>query len=293
MKFSLNEAYKRIESDEYSIFHSSIYGKIQYKLEKKEGTPILFIHGITGGYDQGMISAKGLVPDNITLLSISRFGYLQSDLPDDSSPENQCKAFKSLLDELNIDDVVLIATSAGGTIALKFALMFPSICRGLILIGSGYPSLLKIKGPTGPPSFLLHDKIFEFLLNHMKYMMLNMFGISKKEYKTGLKEDKETVNQILNSLLPINPRKEGILNDTYVTNTDMIQNYNDYGLENIEAPILIFHGKNDPMAKYERMIEASKRFKNLKLVSYETGGHILFGHGKETKQHIKKFLNEL
>ena len=293
MKYSLKKEYEKIENDNYSIFNSPTYGKIQYKLEMGEGTFILVCHGISGGYDQGIISTNSLFKDNNNLLSISRFGYLQSDLPDNPNPKNQCLAYKSLLDYLNIDKVVLVGTSAGGTVALKFALMFPDMCKGIILIGSAYPSLEKNKGPNGPPSFIYNDKIFESLLNHMKYIVLTMFGISKKEYQNGTDEDKKNIDNLLNSTLPIKPRKEGALNDQDITNMDMIKNYNDYNIEKIKAPILILHAKNDSMAKYEKMTVASKRFQNARVIAYEKGGHVLFGHGKETRNHIKNFLEEI
>ena len=44
-----------------------------------------------------------------------------------------------LLDKLGIDKVYLLATSAGGSIAIRFALDYPERTRGLILYCSAMP----------------------------------------------------------------------------------------------------------------------------------------------------------
>jgi len=293
VKYSLKESYTRLNSDNYCILSTKEFGNIQYKDINTNGIPILIIHGITGGYDQGLITGKGVLPDNRRTISISRFGYLKSDMPADSSPKNQCMAFKYLLDTLKIDKVVLLAASAGGTIALKFALMYPDRVSGIILIGSGYPDTKKPKGPLGPPSFIYNDNLFEYMLNNMQGTMLGMFGISSNEYKNGSQNDKQGVDELFNSILPINPKKRGILNDENITNPDMIINYKDYPIEDIRAPVLILHAKNDPMAKYDTMIEASKRFSNVIIKEYELGGHILYGHNEETKESVENFLQKI
>jgi predicted alpha/beta-fold hydrolase len=93
-------------------------------------------------------------------------------------------------------------------------------------------------------------------------------------------------------LLPIKPRKPGIVLDQNYVNPYMNLHYDEYPLESIEAPVLILHAKNDPMAKYETMKQAAVRFQDATVVTYETGGHVLFGHDKENREYIREFLQE-
>lgn len=290
VKYSAKDAYIRLENDTTEIIDSEEFGSIQYKIINNDGIPVLIIHGIIGGYDQGIQTGISLLPNNQKILSISRFGYLESNLPKNPTPINQCKAYIEALDQSNIDKVFIIATSAGGTIALKFAILYPERITGIILIGSGYPTPDLSKGPTGPPSFIYRDFIFEFMLNNMQGTLLNMFGVTKKEYEMVDLNEKNKLNNLFNTILPINPRRKGIINDEKVINPDMSVNFSDYVLEEIDCPVLILHAKNDPMAKYEEMQTASKRFKNFQIILYETGGHVLFGHDEETRRHISNFI---
>lgn len=287
---SLKEAYQRLQIEKSTIFRSDSFGNIQYKLIKRDADPILIIHGICGGFDQGIITGQNLIPENHSLLSISRFGYLASDIPNDPSPTNQCKAYLEILNILKIDKVFLLATSAGGTIAFRFALEYPEYIKGVILVSSGYPSSEDIKGPVGPPAFIYNDRIFRFMLNNMQRTMLQMFGVSKDEYLSGEAHKIKKLHDLFNTILPIKPRKKGILNDQYLTNLDMNLNYAKYPIENIGIPFLVFHAKNDPMAKYDNMKKAVKRLSKVDVRVYETGGHILFGHDEEKIKLISDFL---
>lgn len=288
---SLKDAYQRLQNEKYSVFKSNSFGNIQYKIIKRDAAPILIIHGISGGFDQGIKSGLNLIPENHSILSISRFGYLESDIPNNPSPINQCRAYLEILDKLKIDKVFLLATSAGGTIAFRFALDYPEHIKGVILVSSGYPSSEEIKGPLGPPAFIYNDRIFRFMLNNMQRTILKMFGVTKDEYLSGEVHEKKKLHDLFNTILPIKPRKKGTLNDQYITNLDMNLNYGKYPIENIEIPFLVLHAKNDPMAKYEVMNNAVKRLNNVDVRVYETGGHVLFGHYDENIKQISSFLD--
>ncbi len=288
---SLKDAYQRLQNEKYNVFKSDSFGNIQYKIIKRDAAPILIIHGISGGFDQGVQSGLNLIPENHSILSISRFGYLESDLPNNPSPINQCKAYVEILDKLNIDKVFLLATSAGGTIAFRFALDFPERTKGMILVSSGYPRSEEIKGPVGPPGFIYSDRIFRFMLNNMQRTILKMFGVTRNEYLSAEDHEKRKLYDLFNTIMPIKPRKKGILNDQYLTNLDMNLNYNKYPIETIETPFLVLHAKNDPMAKYETMNKAIKRMNKVDVRVYETGGHVLFGHDVENIKLISNFLN--
>jgi len=80
----------------------------------------------------------------------------KSDTPDNPTPQEQAKAFVELLDNLGIDKVYLLATSAGGTVAIRFALDYPERTKGLILYSTAAPLIDKPESYQeyqGPPSF--------------------------------------------------------------------------------------------------------------------------------------------
>jgi pimeloyl-ACP methyl ester carboxylesterase len=289
-RYTAKEAYQRLKNDNPNILNSEHFGNIEYKIHRGKGAPILIIHGLVGGYDQGMQTGQTLLPEDQTYLSISRFGYLASDLPDNPTPINQCKAFKEVLERNNIQNVFLLATSAGGTIAFKFALLYPEKVAGVILVGSGYPTDNKI--PKGPPGFVYRDGIFQFMINHMQGNLLKMFGISKEEYLNADSTERKQLKILFHNLLPINPRRPGILNDVKITNPDVNINYSDYPLEEIKSPFLILHAKNDPMAKYSIMKTAVKRLSHVETKIYDKGGHLLFGHREANRKVIEKFINK-
>ena len=75
---------------------STGYGSIEY-VRRGSGTPLLISHGITGGFDQGLSLADTYISGDFEIISVSRFGYLGSALPGDSSPKMQADAYKSLI----------------------------------------------------------------------------------------------------------------------------------------------------------------------------------------------------
>jgi pimeloyl-ACP methyl ester carboxylesterase len=293
MRQTMDDAYKRVDTDTTEVLNTKSFGNVEYMKEGSSGATVLVIHGIVGGYDQGVQTAKNILPESQKYISISRFGYLNSDLPEHPTPRNQCKAIKKVLEHNKTDSVVLLATSAGGTIAFRFALTYPELVKGMILIGSGYPKATKKDKVKAPPSFVFNDFFFSFFVNHMRGTLLSMFGISKDEYESAPAYEKEQFNNMMKTLLPIKPRKPGIINDNKVVNPDMLRNYKSYPIETIGVPVLIMHAKNDPMAKYDDMKQASKRLQNKKIISFDRGGHILFGHSKENRQYVKGFLDSI
>jgi hypothetical protein len=59
-------------------------GPIEYQ-EAGAGVPLLAVHGSGGGYDQGMAFAGALAQHGIRVIAMSRFGYLRTPMPADSS----------------------------------------------------------------------------------------------------------------------------------------------------------------------------------------------------------------
>lgn len=142
------------------------YGDMSY-VDRGKGEVILSVHGIFGGYDQAYNTCKDFGAD-YRIIAPSRFGYLGSNVLGNGTPAEQAMAYIELLDELGIEKVYLLATSAGGSIAIRFALDYPERTKGLILYCSAMPLTEKPESYAeyaGPPAFLCNDYAM-FLISH-------------------------------------------------------------------------------------------------------------------------------
>ena len=274
----IKESYQKLEIYDVKTIDTE-YGIMSY-VDEGSGEAIIISHGIFGGYDQGYKNLYSIFGENYRRISVSRFGYPGSNLPKEPTPKNQAKVFLNLLNEVQIDKVFIIATSAGGAPGIRFALDYPDRVKGLILLSSGVPSIPMTKkeiGMSGPPKFILNDKLMLFFTRNFKGIFYSMFG------------SKNVGDEVFDDLLPVKPRKQGIIADTEITNIDMAVNYNDYPIENLKMPVLIVHAKDDPMAKYENIEYFLKRV-NAETQIFPDGGHLIIGH--DVSETIINFIEK-
>lgn len=250
------------------------YGNMSY-VDTGEGETILSVHGIFGGYDQAYDTCKDF-SSAYRIIAPSRFGYLGSDILGDGTPAEQATAYVELLDKLGIDKVYLLATSAGGSVAIRFALDYPERTKGLILYCSAMPFTEKPEKYSvyaGPPAFLCNDFTM-FLISPLFDPIMGM------------------ESSTIYNMLPVGDRKNGVVLDASVTNLDMARNYDDYRIEELQVPTLVFHAKDDKLASYTDAEKAVKRFPNCTFIPFESGGHLIAGHGEEIKEAVSKFIGE-
>ncbi len=272
----LNRAKKRLNS--YDSLKNTIdtrYGKLSY-IDYGSGEIILVAHGLFGGYDQAYDSVKNL-SDEYRILAPSRFGYPGSDLPSESTVKDQAKAYLELINSLNIDKVFILGTSAGGSVAIRFALEYPDRVKGVILYCS---NALQEKKPqeSDIPKYNAVPKFFanDFMMWLATPIMKNVMNMSSDTWL---------------SIFPISKRKEGVINDGYNANRDMDINYDDYILESIQVPVLALHAIDDKMASYEKVKNMVERFPNGSLITFETGGHMMVGKEIEVEDSLKEFIS--
>ena len=250
------------------------YGKMTY-VDEGNGEAILSVHGIFGGYDQAFDTCKDFASD-FRIIAPSRFGYLGSDISGKGTPAEQAAAYAELLDKLGIEKVYLLATSAGGSVAIRFALDFPERTKGLILYCSAMPFPEKpetFAEYAGPPEFLCNDYAM-FLISPLFKAIMGM--------------EPSTIY----GMLPISERKGGVVLDAGVTNPDMAKNFDDYKIEEMQVPTLILHAKDDKLASYKDVENALGRFQNPTFISFETGGHLMTGHSEEVKKAVLDFMGK-
>lgn len=248
------------------------YGDMSY-VDKGEGKAILSVHGIFGGYDQAYNTCEDFNTD-YRIIAPSRFGYLGSDVLGNGTPAEQAAAYIELLDELGIEKVYLLATSAGDSIAIRFALDYPERTKGMILYCSAMPLMAKPERYdeyAGPPAFLCNDYAM-FLISPLFKPIMGMEPSA------------------IYSMLPVSDRKDGVLLEATITNPDMARNFEEYPIEDLQVPALIFHAKDDKLASYTDTEKAISRFPNCTFISFESGGHLLSGHGEEIKKAVSEFI---
>ena len=262
----ISDSYQRLEAYNVKTFNTE-YGTISY-VDEGFGEVIIISHGIFGGYDQGYQNLYSIFGTQYRKIAVSRFGYPGSNLPQEPTPGKQARVFLELLDELQIDKVFLIAASAGGAAGIRFVLDYPDRLRGLILLSSGVPSIPMTKkevGMSGPPKFILNDRLMLFSIRNFKGIFHSMFG------------SKNVPNEVFDIMLPVKPRRNGIIYDSEINNIDMAVNFFDYPVENLNIPILVIQAKDDPMVKYEDTEYFLKRV-NAELMIFPDGGHLIIGH---------------
>ncbi|MBO4706540.1 MAG: alpha/beta fold hydrolase [Spirochaetaceae bacterium] len=281
VKKEADERFSYYESKSESI--NTTYGKVTYINEKVSSEypdtdceTILSVHGICGGYDQAYEICSPYV-GKYRLIAPSRFGYPGSDLPENATIEMQVEAFVELLDQLKLDKVYMLTTSAGGTSAIKFALQHPERLKGLIMYSSGVPRYPATENPekkktyAGPPSAFCNDFAMWFFSPLFKPLM----GMDSNALKL---------------ILPMKQRKAGIIFDGEVSNTVMSNYPVEYNLSNIEVPVLIIHSKDDKLADFEKVEPWISAIKDCTFVPLESGGHMMTGNSDLVQQSVCDFI---
>lgn len=264
-------------------------GSIEYVIVG-EGYPVLVIHGIFGGFDQGLVTAKGKFGDQYSIIAPSRFGYLGTPLPDNPTVEDQADAFACLLDELNIEKTVVFATSAGGTSAIQFALRHPERISALILNSSNAPGEVEAGLPPKIVAKLAFqsDFIFWLLTTYFQSSMNSMMGVPEGFNLTP--EYESDIARVMKTILPVKPRADGALFDMYISNAEINTGY---PVEDIMIPTLIINAKDDPLTLYENAEALAERIPGAKLVSIPSGGHMTLGNEQLIRSEIDAFLTEV
>ncbi len=245
--------------------------------QEEDPATILSIHGICGGYDQAYDIVSPYV-DKYRIIAPSRFGYPGSDLPENATIEMQVQALVELLDQLKLQKVYMLATSAGGTCAIKFALMHPERLKGLILYSSGVPHYPATENPekkssyAGPPPFFCND----FAMWLISPLFKQLMGMDSKA--------------ALKLILPMKDKKAGIVFDSKISNTVMSNYPVEYNMEKILLPILIINAKDDKLASFEKAQAWSSKLKDCSFLPLEGGGHMMEGQEQLVKKTVCDFI---
>ena len=282
----IRAAYARVETGGSRVIETAC-GRIEYATFG-EGSPVLVVHGNCGGFDQGLVEARSTLGAGFRAIVPSRFGYLGTPLPEHASAASQAVAYACLLDRLGVDQVAVIAYSAGSTSAIQFALRHPDRISALVLGSPNAPG----KEPALPPRAVFDvlfrsDFLFWLITTYFSAGVRTPMGIPKGLELTP--EYRAEVAEMMRTVLPVKPRADGVLFDTYVSNPEINTGY---PFAEIAAPALILNARDDPMAPYENARSLAEQIPGAELLTIEHGGHLMLGQRERTVAAIRRFLEE-
>lgn len=190
-----------------------------------------------------------------------------------------------LIDALGIDQLDVVAFSAGSTSALQFALRHPDRIRHLVVLSGDWPGAFS----TAPPP--VEKLVYQSDL--LMWLAKTLAGRSLFRLVAGIPKgfpltepDKTQVRAIIDSIFPVRDRSTGVIFDAYVGNSDV----DTYPLEAINAPTLIVHSRDDTLASFEPAESAAARIPHAQLLAHDTGGHLQLGRADQTRHAVQVFL---
>ena len=278
----INAARTRLAARDREYLASEPFGIIEYA-QHGDGPALLVSHPLFGGFDAGIGLAETYVGDGFRIVAPSRFGYLGSTLPPKASPALQADAYVALLDTLGIERAALFGYSAGGPAVIQFALRHPDRTCAMTLMASALPG--RAGRPPKPVAHLLFgsDPFFWALGRFLPAQFSRLLGLPRGLHLTP--DQRTTLLQTEIGLLPVRERKRGVLFDIYVSNPAVQQ----FPLGEIRVPTLVISAKDDPMSAYDNSADAAQWIPGARLLTVDTGGHLLLGSEQRIRDEIQRF----
>lgn len=271
----------------------SPYGSIEYALAG-HGPPVLAIHGTGGGFDQGLEMVGPLAKHGFQLIAPSRFGYLRSGWPEDRSPEAQADAFAWLISELGHDQVAVLGGSAGAISAIQFAIRHRDKCRALILLApatyspdrppntSGARSSLAVRAMQ---AWLSSDVLFWASMKATPDQMTRLLLATEPAVVSAAGDaEAARVRSVLRHILPVSRRARGLASDAIAGAPPPAP------LDRIRCPVLAISAEDDLFGTHPSAAYAAAHVADGRLLSFETGGHLLVGRGEAVWRGVAEFL---
>lgn len=266
-------------------------GTVEYAI-RGEGPPVLVIHGAGGGFDQGLLLAEAVGGPGRRWISVSRFGYLRSPLPEDASTAAQADALAALLTELEIERVDVLAMSGGAPPALQLAARHPERVGAMVLLSPApfTPFGGDVEGrpvPAAVYTAIAGSDVGFWVMKRLAPGMLRSAFDARPELLEATPEDTGFVDRLVDGFQPASGRLAGLRNEIAA-----IDPQTEYDLEAIRAPVLVVHAADDRLNPVAIGETIAARISGAAFIRYDTGGHLLLGHHDDLQEAIPEFLTE-
>lgn len=266
--------------------------ELQYTI-RGTGIPILVFHG---GHSNCFeeFGYRELLESGCSLITPSRPGYGDTSRELGESFAKACSAYVMLLDELELEQVHVLAISAGGPSGIYFAAHYPERVRTLTLQSAVTDELLS---PTdkaqrmavnlfrpGVEKFtwkLMGSMSKRFPAFILKQMAPSFSTLSWSEVMTYLKEED------VEAFCAMNNRQRsghGFMIDLAQSRLDLVG-----AMQNIKCPTLIMHSKHDRTVPLKHAHRANAHISHSQLCILDTWGHLIW-IGKGSEQVASEYL---
>ncbi len=280
----------RARLDRDSKMAPTAMGPVEYA-EAGKGQPLLVIHGAGGGFDQGLIIGRDFGA-GYRVIAPSRFGYLKTPVPEDSSPAAQADAHAALLDSLRIDRAIVVGVSAGGPSAVEFALRHLERVAALILLVPRTYDPAQSIGPDDSVQSQIVLRLIESSADFLFWAMtrvargsvVRFLGVRPELEAAAPEEERARVTEIIKSILPLSDRVRGIAVDSNIKLTP-------WPLESLRVPALIVSAEDDLFGTLPGARFTAAGIAGAELHVLESGGHLMIGQGTRLHRWISDFLS--
>jgi pimeloyl-ACP methyl ester carboxylesterase len=269
----MNRAYARV-TDKSTVIPSP-YGDIEYT-EHGAGPDVLVIHGAGGGFDQGELLAEALLGKRFHVITPSRFGYLKSTFHEGENYGDQADAYAYLLDELGVEQVAVVAFSAGGPSAELLALQHPERVSSLTLISCAtttLPPSPETAQASGQGDMLMqivkYDLPYWVITRVFEGWFLGLMGAPQDVVNGLTPQQRSLARSVVEYMNPASLRADGAHFDNQ---TPTIPGER---LTEIAVPTLIAHAADDTLQPYYHAAFASSTIPGATLLRFEKGGHLV------------------
>ena len=282
-------------------------GSVEYQA-KGEGPAVLVLHGGFGGYDQGMMFIPGLAEAGFHVIAPSRPGYLRTPLSLGKTNEEQADAMAGLMDTLGVRRAAVVGISAGGPVALQFAIRHPARADSLILVCA-------ITKKT-PPLIAQQDSLVRRCVLHSRMLvdLASWLGnqVAREDPRQAISfafevcsrapfaqrarlvdavladpVQRSLFQQLSDSTVPLSARLPGLRNDLL-----QITSLADLPFEQVRVPTLVVHGTADKAVTIDHARLAAARIPHATLCQLEDANHLLMlgPRRNEVKSAVAGFI---
>lgn len=237
-----------------------------------DGVPVIFLHGITDSWHSFESVFPGL-PSSIHAFAISQRGHGDSERPvQNYTPKDFAADVAEFIKQKNLGNAFIVGHSMGGVIAQQFAISYPGLTKGLVIIDSD-------------PVFKNNPGMTEFLQEVLKMegAIDRKFMIDFQQATLAKPIDSAYFNLIVDEgiKVPATVFKEALKG---IVDVDLSEQ-----IKQINAPALIFWGNKDAFCFFKGQEIMLNNIRNSKLIAYGNTGHAL--HWEEPERFAKDLLN--